>query len=122
MEQLIIPLKKSVGKLKDWKEADMFLGICGSLHITINSHIFYKNIMKSFDNRYKKVFPKDEIKLDHYYPFGVSKTTTHYMSWTSEWCKKNNIPIKSANIDILLYAWYEPRIKFMEDWIKDLEK
>jgi hypothetical protein len=104
-----------------------------------------------FDERYSYKFPDNADDLSHYlqfYSFGVSKSSVKTHQWITEYCDKNNIEHGDVK-DIIYYTfkidcspevnytemenerlkerakyvkmWYEPRLKFLEEWLNDLK-
>jgi hypothetical protein len=133
--KLLDDLVKTLNVLENNSHGKTFKGICGAFYMGIEGFKECEYNMLKFKKRYKKIYPDEELKDGYYYSFGVSEQSINISSWLERWCKKNkDIPqivlTTYEEVELVsniikfepLKAWYEPRIKFMEDWIKDLEK
>jgi hypothetical protein len=116
-ENVIQAVSSILEKMKDQRDKKQLEGIC----ILIKSYketdicgIDY--LMKEFKERYKSIFPNDIIGDEYYYAFGVS---THSMM-ISKWVRMYNLINGVKTISTLYNPFNEVRIKFLQDWLKDL--
>jgi flagellar biosynthesis regulator FlaF len=113
-EEVIQAVKGVLNEMK-WRELRRPVdGICGFIRIYSTTEHMNDELIEAFTERYKKIFPNDLTEKGNYYSFGVSICSISITSWVLKYSEHNET--SSDNF----YPFYAVRIKFLEEWLKDL--